>query len=592
MESSPLTLAHSHARNALAETRKSNPVAASEEHDLAAGEFATAAQSTCDKNALRTLHLLEQHHKRLAKIIRIQRENPPTTSSADPVQAVSSPGVTPTAAPNTPTKSAPSTAISPSQPLQQPPRLQTASRPGNRESTSLASNLASARGIPSYPRRGSPVPPALSTQNGGIKSPETPNRVRSTGTKNTEGLSNRAPDWKPSWSPAISPTQVTQKQAVRPDPGRQPATGLRSLAGEEPFRRFYSTFEGLISKLSAPLAFASLPLGIDASGQRSPTAVKSGADTKVDRYSAAADLTQYSHKELDVKRLVSSAALRAIRDKDGYFTSNTSESFYVVPTSGGMISYAGILSRAEREARRNSVDDDEDTFVDARENPPSPETRSSLVRDKNKGVRRDGRPTSKGSSSATAPPRSTKTLEELQMENQALKHLSDTLAKRLHMWEVNAQSSSFALQQSLRALHNQATASRQVSPSASTSRSPLARQESTKSNPSIPVETDKMKELEELLKGYEQELERVGKENEKLKNVLGRYRERWEKLKEGARNRREGNGGNPATRTAVTGTESKDTDDTGLEAPSPALVSADPYGKTGGGGDETETLGQ
>lgn len=30
------------------ETRKSNPVAASEEHDLAAGEFATAAQHCLD----------------------------------------------------------------------------------------------------------------------------------------------------------------------------------------------------------------------------------------------------------------------------------------------------------------------------------------------------------------------------------------------------------------------------------------------------------------------------------------------------------------------------------------------------------------
>lgn len=41
--------AHTHARNAVFETRKSNPVAASEEHDLAAGEFATAALNSSDK---------------------------------------------------------------------------------------------------------------------------------------------------------------------------------------------------------------------------------------------------------------------------------------------------------------------------------------------------------------------------------------------------------------------------------------------------------------------------------------------------------------------------------------------------------------
>lgn len=41
--------AHTHARNAVLETRKSNPVAASEEHDLAAGEFATVAQNSRDR---------------------------------------------------------------------------------------------------------------------------------------------------------------------------------------------------------------------------------------------------------------------------------------------------------------------------------------------------------------------------------------------------------------------------------------------------------------------------------------------------------------------------------------------------------------
>lgn len=53
-----LTQAHTHARNALLETRRSNPVAASEEHDLAAGEFANAAQSTADAEARKSHHVL------------------------------------------------------------------------------------------------------------------------------------------------------------------------------------------------------------------------------------------------------------------------------------------------------------------------------------------------------------------------------------------------------------------------------------------------------------------------------------------------------------------------------------------------------
>jgi phage shock protein A len=47
-----------------------------------------------------------------------------------------------------------------------------------------------------------------------------------------------------------------------------------------------------------------------------------------------------------------------------------------------------------------------------------------------------------------------------------------------------------------------------------------------------------MKELEERMRRNEKELERVRRENEKLRDVLGRYRERWEKLKEGAKTRR------------------------------------------------------
>lgn len=48
--------------------------------------------------------------------------------------------------------------------------------------------------------------------------------------------------------------------------------------------------------------------------------------------------------------------------------------------------------------------------------------------------------------------------------------------------------------------------------------------------------------LEEQVVELKREVERMGRENEKLRGVVGRYRERWEKLKEGARVRREGTG--------------------------------------------------
>ena len=307
--------------------------------------------------------------------------------------------------------------------------------------------------------------------------------------------------------------------------------GLKSLANDEAFQRFYSTFEGLISKFSAPLAFASLPLGTDTAHERRLSGQKSSADTKVDRQSAAGDMSRRS-KLPDMSKLVSSAALRAVKDRNGQGGSNTvAESFYVVPTAGGTISYAGILSRAEKEARRDrdrdSLDDNDDDFVDAREEPGSPEIFHSQLKGSKRGK--------------TDPLKGGKTMEELQLENNALRHLTDTLSRRLHMWEVNAQSSSMALHQSLRALQNHPAASptHQISPAASTA--------PDRGAPSNPDMNSRVKELEEMIRRYEKQLQRVERENEKLKSVIGRYRERWEMLKEGARVRREGNlGKSPA----------------------------------------------
>jgi len=167
--------------------------------------------------------------------------------------------------------------------------------------------------------------------------------------------------------------------------------------------------------------------------------------------------------------------------------------------------YASILARGghfpsfDRDGTRTSEDLDE--FVDARETPgpPSPHmTRSSK--------RVAG---------------STKTMEELHLENEGLRALLDNVSRRLFEFEMGAQTSSIALHQSIRASMKQ-------SPAASVAGGGDAE--------------GRMSLLEEQLKEGKKELERMGKENEKLKGVVGRYRERWEKLKEGARVRREGTG--------------------------------------------------
>ncbi|KAJ5223516.1 hypothetical protein N7468_008058 [Penicillium chermesinum] len=507
MEAAPLTLAHTHARNAVLETRKSNPVAASEEHDLAAGEFAAASQKCTDHEALRTLQLLESHHKKLAEILRFQHEHPEASTAAlSPTSA--SAFDTPTARGSAAVQEAHG----------QPPRLPGHPRIPSRESSSIASNLATARGIPAQPRRGSPVSPALSVQQAGAKMSD--NKTRTGESKLREvPRSNRTRARQP-WTPPLpSPSEVTSQEVAPP----QMTTNARASVADEPFQRFYSTFEGLVSKITAPLAFAGLPLGTDDGAKSGPAAAKSAAETKVDRNHATSDRTS---AEPDVNKIFSKAALRSLRDSQGAGPANPAESFCIVSTTGGTMSYAEILKRAEKEARRGSFDEDDD-FVDARETPSqSPEIRQSASNIRARAWR------------GTGDKQMSLRLEELETENKMLKQASDTLSKRLHMWEVNAQSSSMALHQSIRVIQHQ----RPGSPEQNfrglsvNNTSPVT---TMNPPPSHPPEVDlRIKELEEQVRLSKEKLNLAGAENEKLKKTLGRYQDRWHQLKEGAKTRR------------------------------------------------------
>lgn len=473
------------------------------------------------RQALRTLKLLEGHHKKLAEILRFQHENH-TTATTIPSSSSSS-GTTstqPVATESTHTK--PTNQDAQAQPSR-PPRL------ASRESSSIASDLASARGIPSQIRRSSPASPTLSAHQAGAKMTETPSslktgesRLRDTPNKNRQ---SRAPAQRQPWSPPLPSTSEIGSHQVVPRNAEESSQSIsKTGVTDEPFQRFYSTFEGLVSKISAPLAFAGLPLASENPARTGPANRKSPAEAKIDRYHATHD-RKSSLQNIDVSRLFSRAALKSIQDTPDAAPGNAAESFYVVPTTGGTMSYAGNLTRAEKEARRNSVDDGDDDFVDAREVPSSPEMLQSANKKSSKQRTREAQ----GKFNALQNP---KTMEELHMENQALKQVSDNLSKRLHMWEVNAQSSSMALHQSLRAMHHHNTGSPEQVPQVLSGATSIA-------GPSMSESDPRVKELEEIVRRGEKELDRIGRENDKLKNVLGRYRDRWEKLKEGAKTRRE-----------------------------------------------------
>ena len=480
--------AQTHARNAVEETKRSNPVAASEEHDLAAAEFATAAQGSSDHEAVRILNLLEQHHKKLGHILKARHEKPVVEVRDDRpdevdenIQLETRPTIKKTKETGTDV-------------TVQPPRL----KKGRPElSSSIASNLATARGIPpSRQKRPAPVSPLISNQHAdGRNSTSQP--------PSTSGPNITRSQSRPSWTPPL-------QSAVE-----APAS-TEAVSSDSPFQLFYNTFETAIAKLSAPLAFASLPLVSAPSTRTDVTPAK--AQTKLSK--APKPIT------LDYSQLISREALRAVNSNNPG-TYNPTESFYVVPTTGGTTSYADIISRAEREESRllrhhrqrsNLSNISEDDFADAKSTilPQSP----ALGTGKRNGLETDERKVDG------------KTMEELALENETLRHLSDTLSRRLHVFEMSSQTATNALAQSIRSM-----GSPHLTPEHSRSK--------TKSTGLFAVSGDnegmtrRVQELEDILKKSDAKLRKKDEEAAKLRDTLAKYREKWDSLKAGAKARRE-----------------------------------------------------
>ncbi|KAK4963038.1 hypothetical protein LTR10_000665 [Elasticomyces elasticus] len=382
-EVAPLITAHAHARKAAEEIQHAQWAEAAEEHQHAAVDLARAAKTTTDNEALRTLRLIEQEHHKLAQIIR-SRGAVPVHEAASDRPAVAEQSQSHPVPRSTSTKSA-ATQLSPTSAL-------AGTRIGNQArdaSPSLAREIASRRGIPQPSRT---HPSAAAQARARQLSPESPRATR------------------PSRGSRI-PSSIVDSQA-----SLALTNQAKPVEEDDGFVKFYSSLrEGTMSKLSSALAFAGLPLTAD--------------DIKPEKKQ-----TVTARSEPDARKYISEAALAAL-DEDrrqrgqlghGF---NPAESFYVVPPTGMMTSFAEIT-------RRRLQDDDKDDFVDAREGPvpTSPRTNSS------------------GSQAGTGRISFGKdrTHEELELENSTLKLTLEQLASRLANFEAHAQDASMmALEQSM-----------------------------------------------------------------------------------------------------------------------------------------------
>lgn len=119
-------------------------------------------------------------------------------------------------------------------------------------------------------------------------------------------------------------------------------------------------------------------------------------------------------------------------------------------------------------------------------------------------------------------------IEELHLENAHLKEMLDKVSKRLHAFEIGSQSSHLALAQSLRMNR----------PS-----SPMSSSGGGGKNEVDEALKRRNRELEEELAQAVSRIDGLEREQGKMLVTLEKYRERWEKLKAGAKARRDKSGG-------------------------------------------------
>lgn len=552
---SKFTQAHDHAKAASNAQHQSETTVAINEHALAAGEFANAARSTSSIEALRTLKLLEEHHQRLAELLKIPydrraaaaSQNPSSETIDEKQESQASDATSDASSPDDGrTKSGSgqqqqSAGGSPVAAVKGVPSLAQQRRYPSREMTSsIASNLASARGIRGSRNRSQPIPPSV-TNDQAPGNMEVQARRDGSRTKMQSVLDQSG---KPGWIPPTGTTADSPRRETEPKKTEEVA----SPASDDGYSRFYSTFGNIINRLSAPLAFAGLPLITEESSSvtSSSSIPEPHAETPPEpapaKRSNRLKPSPAAPAEPDLSKIYSRATLRAIS------ANNPNDSFYVVPTSGHTMSYANILNFADKEKRRleaslhsgvggggggggagdSLIEDDEDDFVDARESPSM-----MMAAPTSPGVSRR-----RGGGAAASKSKTEQnlknTVEELYLENRGLKDMLDKLSKRLHAFEATAQNSSLALAESIRLRRPGSPATVGVSPFTTGGGGGMSSTDA--------VLKARNKELEEQMAMAMQRMEALEKENRTMARTLEKYREKWEKLKAGAKARRQAQG--------------------------------------------------
>lgn len=120
-------------------------------------------------------------------------------------------------------------------------------------------------------------------------------------------------------------------------------------------------------------------------------------------------------------------------------------------------------------------------------------------------------------------------MEELILENQQLRHLTDTLSRRLHTWEVNARDSRAMLDRSLMLYRNKSGEGGSFGSTNSDAEKSVEKERELQRE--VQTLNAKMTDLETELENMREQLEKEKQENERSTKKANYYKERWDKLK-------------------------------------------------------------
>ncbi|GBC07545.1 hypothetical protein RclHR1_07520009 [Rhizophagus clarus] len=476
MENTPVNAAHAFANAAEELGEKEQWGKAMEAHFRAAEQFALAMNYTSDPEAIRTLKLLYTNHTRQGKEIqrRLAKQTQQSPKPQEQLNPSSSHRTRRTSSSTSSKSNASNSQIKNNSEqriqLNQSKQSSLSTQPTIRPNSLGVQTTSNSRERISSDNMRTGNNDTLGIANSSISSRRNPLLSNSSTSVGVSRTNTMASSTTPSVMDGSSDSEKTIEESYMMLKGNNDSTDDDD---SDPFNKFWDIVEGLVQKLSNPVAFATVPLnGVDSQSTFDPNTIQSPLPF---RYNT---VNENIVDESKVEEL--NAAMM--------------ESFYIIP----------------KDQRPNS------------------------------GSRTLGLPQSSPTLSLSTPKTpldnqssKTKTLEEYSIENKQLKAIIDSMSKRMLTYEKAAEENNMLKSSILQFKNDVQKQAKRIKVSQE-----ILRSSSIVKQPSPESSTVGNAYLQRRIKELEEENRLLKSERDKQQELVTKYKERWEKLKESAKKKR------------------------------------------------------